>query len=124
MSNRVEKPLETFQRLSITAPQPNLGFCKIKDYKLYSIHLKNLSDTSVTKLLTLQLLKIYFAANSDFDYHSISNPRRVLTKSSKPAHNDGYDNEDYDYILHVNDVLGAQEGQRYLLKTHSLDIRF
>lgn len=43
------------------------------------------------------------------------NPRRVLTKPSKPAHNDGFDNEDSDYILYVNDVLGPEDKDRYLI---------
>lgn len=34
----------------------------------------------------------------------------MLTKPSKPAHNDGADNEDWDYILYVNDVLGGENG--------------
>jgi hypothetical protein len=37
----------------------------------------------------------------------------VLTKPSKPAKNEGFDNEEHDYILYVNDILGAEEGQRY-----------
>jgi dual specificity protein kinase YAK1 len=39
----------------------------------------------------------------------------VLTKPSKPSHNEGYDNEDYDYILYVNDWLGTEEGHKYLI---------
>ncbi len=42
------------------------------------------------------------------------NPRRVLTKPSKAAHNEGYDNEDYDYILYVNDWLGTDDGHKYV----------
>lgn len=109
MSNRMEL---SFQRLSIRTPQPNMGFCKVENYKIYSSHLRNLSDSSMTKLLTMELLNVYYTVNSTFDFHSLKNPRRVLTKSSKPAHNDGYDNEDYDFILYVNDILGTQEGQR------------
>lgn len=31
-------------------------------------------------------------------------------------HNDGADNEDWDYILYVNDVLGGEDGRdRYLI---------
>ncbi|KAJ3112468.1 dual specificity protein kinase yak1, partial [Nowakowskiella sp. JEL0407] len=30
-----------------------------------------------------------------------------------PVHNDGFDNEEYDYILYVNDILGSQDGQQY-----------
>lgn len=26
-------------------------------------------------------------------------------------HNDGYDNEDYDYILYVNDLLGTEQNK-------------
>lgn len=36
----------------------------------------------------------------------------MLTKPSKPAHNEGYDNEDYDYILYVNDLLGGEDGHK------------
>jgi dual specificity protein kinase YAK1 len=39
----------------------------------------------------------------------------VLTKPSKPAHNEGYDNEDYDYILYVNDWLGTEEGHKSVI---------
>ncbi len=35
----------------------------------------------------------------------------MLTKPSKAAHNDGYDNVDYDYILYVNDWLGNEKNK-------------
>jgi hypothetical protein len=39
----------------------------------------------------------------------------VLTKPSKGVKNDGYDNEDSDYILYVNDILGSEEaGHKYV----------
>jgi dual specificity protein kinase YAK1 len=62
--------------------------------------------------LTLGLCDTYRLCNAGFRYESSHNPRRVLTKPSKPVHNDGYDNEDYDYILYVNDVLGSEKGER------------
>ena len=38
----------------------------------------------------------------------------MLTKPSKGSKNDGYDNEDSDYILYVNDILGSEEaGHKY-----------
>ena len=49
-----------------------------------------------------------------FKYESSKNPRRVLTKPSKGVKNDGYDNEDSDYILYVNDILGNEDsGHKY-----------
>lgn len=37
-----------------------------------------------------------------------------MTKPSKGVKNDGYDNEDSDYILYVNDILGSEEaGHKY-----------
>ena len=42
----------------------------------------------------------------------------MLTKPSKGLKNDGYDNEDSDYILYVNDILGSEEAghkNRYLI---------
>ena len=62
--------------------------------------------------LTTNLVDTYHICNPQFRYESTHNPRRVLTKPSKPAHNDGYDNEDYDYILYVNDWLGTDDGHK------------
>ncbi|KAJ3748923.1 kinase-like domain-containing protein [Lentinula detonsa] len=65
--------------------------------------------------LTTNILDTYRICNPQFRYESAHNPRRVLTKPSKPAHNEGYDNDDYDYILYVNDWLGTEEGHKYLI---------
>ncbi|KAG4096931.1 kinase-like protein [Neocallimastix lanati (nom. inval.)] len=67
----------------------------------------------ILKKITQNLVTTYSECNPDFDYELNANPRRVLTKPSKPVHNDGYDNENWDYILYVNDILGGQEGQQY-----------
>lgn len=67
----------------------------------------------LARALTKNLLRTYHTCNPSFAYETESNPRRVLTKPSKPAHNDGYDNEDWDYILYVNDIIGTQERQQY-----------
>ncbi|KAI1315113.1 Homeodomain-interacting protein kinase 3 [Mortierella claussenii] len=70
---------------------------------------------SPLRALTELLTKTYSHCNRDFKYEPSYNPRRVLTKPSKPMHNEGYDNEDYDYILYVSDILGSEERQRYLI---------
>ncbi|KAJ7497490.1 kinase-like domain-containing protein [Mycena latifolia] len=70
---------------------------------------------SPLRQLTTNLLDTYHICNPQFRYESAHNPRRVLTKPSKPAHNEGYDNDDYDYILYVNDWLGAEDGHKYLI---------
>lgn len=69
---------------------------------------------SPLKALTTQLSQTYHLVNPNFRYEFSLNPRRVLTKPSKPCGNNGYDNEDSDYILYVNDVLGS-EGNKYLI---------
>ncbi|KAJ5498254.1 hypothetical protein N7453_007305 [Penicillium expansum] len=64
--------------------------------------------------LTTHLPATYRICNPGFNYESSRNPRRVLTKPSKGVKNDGYDNEDSDYILYVNDILGSEEaGHKY-----------
>lgn len=64
--------------------------------------------------LTSHLPATYRICNPNFNYESSRNPRRVLTKPSKGTKNDGYDNEDSDYILYVNDILGSEEaGHKY-----------
>ncbi|OUM68619.1 hypothetical protein PIROE2DRAFT_19823 [Piromyces sp. E2] len=70
-------------------------------------------NQEILKKITQDLVTTYSVCNPDFDYELNANPRRVLTKPSKPVHNDGYDNENWDYILYVNDILGGQEGQQY-----------
>jgi dual specificity protein kinase YAK1 len=30
-------------------------------------------------------------------------------------YNDGFDNKDHDYILYVNDIIGSQEGKKYII---------
>ncbi|KAJ3473237.1 hypothetical protein NLI96_g13082 [Meripilus lineatus] len=71
--------------------------------------------TGPVRQLTTNILETYHICNPQFRYESTHNPRRVLTKPSKPAHNEGYDNEDYDYILYVNDWLGTDDGHKYLI---------
>lgn len=64
------------------------------------------------KALTTALPQTYHLVNPAFVYETSRNPRRVLTKPSKPAGNEGFDNEDSDYILYVNDVLGPEDKDR------------
>ncbi|CZT15799.1 related to serine/threonine-protein kinase minibrain [Ramularia collo-cygni] len=73
---------------------------------------------SPLQALTTHLPATYRICNPGFQYESSRNPRRVLTKPSKGVKNDGYDNEDSDYILYVNDILGSEETNhknRYLI---------
>ncbi|GBC09926.1 hypothetical protein RclHR1_09200011 [Rhizophagus clarus] len=70
---------------------------------------------SPLKALTVHLTSTYQNINPHFRYDLAYNPRRVLTKPSKGVKNDGFDNEDCDYILYVNDILGSEEGQKYLI---------
>ncbi|KAF2115715.1 kinase-like domain-containing protein [Lophiotrema nucula] len=73
---------------------------------------------SPLQALTTHLPATYRICNPAFKYESTRNPRRVLTKPSKGVKNDGYDNEDSDYILYVNDILGSEESghkNRYLI---------
>lgn len=64
---------------------------------------------------TTHLPQTFRICNPKFNYLSSRNPRRVLTKPSEGKKNDGHDNEDSDYILYVNDVLGIDEGHKYLI---------
>ncbi|OBT54758.1 hypothetical protein VE04_10348 [Pseudogymnoascus sp. 24MN13] len=73
---------------------------------------------SPLQALTTHLPSTYRICNPMFKYESSRNPRRVLTKPSKGTKNDGFDNEDSDYILYVNDILGSEETghkNRYLI---------
>ncbi|TVY92233.1 Dual specificity protein kinase [Lachnellula willkommii] len=76
---------------------------------------------SPLQALTSHLPSTYRICNPSFKYESSRNPRRVLTKPSKGVKNDGVDNEDSDYILFVNDILGSEEtGHKYVSRNRYL----
>jgi dual specificity protein kinase YAK1 len=64
--------------------------------------------------LTMHLATTYRLCNDKFTYESSRNPRRCLTKPGKGLKNEGFDNEDSDYILFVNDFLGIDQGHKYI----------
>ncbi|KAH3675869.1 hypothetical protein WICMUC_002439 [Wickerhamomyces mucosus] len=65
--------------------------------------------------LTTELTTTFSLCNPNFHYEVSKNPKRMLTKPSEGKLNNGYDNEDNDYILYVNDVLGVEENKKYLV---------
>ncbi|KAK9767862.1 dual specificity protein kinase yak1 [Basidiobolus ranarum] len=73
------------------------------------------SKSSVLKALTTNVARTYHHCNPAFAYELTRNPRRVLTKPSKGVRNNGCDNENNDYILYVNDILGDEAGHQYLV---------
>jgi dual specificity protein kinase YAK1 len=74
--------------------------------------------------LTMHLPTTYRLCNDEFTYESSRNPRRCLTKPGKGVKNDGFDNEDSDYILYVNDVLGTDQGHKYRRSQEVVDHRY
>mmetsp|Transcript_25619 Transcript_25619/g.101095 ORF Transcript_25619/g.101095 Transcript_25619/m.101095 type:complete len:251 (+) Transcript_25619:890-1642(+) len=64
---------------------------------------------------SLHLLETYRQCSPGFRYSTDANPRRVLTTKDSGVLNNGYDNEDFDYILHANDVLSSPEGDDYIV---------
>ncbi|KAI8379833.1 kinase-like domain-containing protein [Choanephora cucurbitarum] len=73
---------------------------------------KNTRNTPLL-LSTVYLKDIYAAYNSKFAYDQSKIPKRVLTKPSKPIRNESYDNENFDYILKVNEILGDDPNHQY-----------
>lgn len=71
--------------------------------------------------ITLNALSVYLTESYSicqprkFQYSKSTNPKRVLTKPLDPKFNNGYDNEESDYILYVNDILGSEEGRKYMV---------
>ncbi|KAG2228842.1 hypothetical protein INT48_000963 [Thamnidium elegans] len=60
------------------------------------------------KCVTVDICDTFRKRNPFFKHDAINNPKRVLTKPSEPCNNDGYDNENYDYILYVHGILGER----------------
>ncbi|OBZ88315.1 Serine/threonine-protein kinase ppk15 [Choanephora cucurbitarum] len=73
---------------------------------------KNTRNTPLL-LSTVYLKDIYAQYNSKFTYDQSKIPKRVLTKPSKPIRNESCDNENFDYILKVNEILGEDPNHQY-----------
>lgn len=83
---------------------------KYRRRSINSIHI------SPVNALSVYLTESYSMCQPQkFRYLKTSNPKRVLTKPLEPKFNNGYDNVDSDYILYVNDMLGAEEGRKYVV---------
>ena len=113
---------ETFRKVqgySDLAPAPLSGKDRRFDNEgqLLSVSVKvkknSFERKKPLKLCTIYAVDTFLSCNPNFAYRSKFNPRRVLTKPSKGVRNDGYDNEDGDYILYVSDTLGTEERHRY-----------
>ncbi|CAG9311710.1 YAK1 [Blepharisma stoltei] len=70
---------------------------------------------AILKLTTISLLKIYRICNPNYSYDPSENPTRPLTKPNEPKFNNGYDNEHYNYILYVNQILTSPENEQYII---------
>lgn len=85
--------------------QPKYRRCSVN-----SIHISPVNGLSVYLTETYGICQ-----PKKFQYSKSTNPKRVLTKPSEAKYNNGFDNEDSDYILYVNDILGTQEGRKYIV---------
>ncbi|CAO3588214.1 unnamed protein product [Absidia cylindrospora] len=79
----------------------------------HSVMTNKIDKISLLKQMTTRLVDTYEKQNSEYQYKSTNIPKRVLTKPSKAAKNDGFDNDDYDFILKVDDILGEEKGYQY-----------
>lgn len=82
-------------------------------YRRRSVNLMHILPVNA---LSVYLTELYAMCQPQkFRYLKTTNPKRVLTKPSDPKFNNGCDNEDSDYILYVNDILGQEEGRKYVV---------
>lgn len=89
---------------------------KIHQQPKYRRCLVNSIHISPVNALLVYLSETYCICQpKKFQYLKATNPKRVLTKPLEPKFNNGFDNEDSDYILYVNDILGTEEGRKYIV---------
>lgn len=89
---------------------------KIHQQPKYRRCLVNSIHISPVNALSVYLTETYCICQpKKFQYLKATNPKRVLTKPLEPKFNSGFDNEDSDYILYVNDILGTEEGRKYIV---------
>ncbi|OMJ14259.1 Serine/threonine-protein kinase ppk15 [Smittium culicis] len=64
---------------------------------------------------TLNLMNIYKKVDPSFKFSPFTVPERPLTFPRQGMLNDGYDNENSDYIMFVNDKIGDTKGSEYII---------
>jgi len=62
------------------------------------------NDSGVKKIL-INIVKTYKEIKSDYSYQEIKNIRKSLTYPDKGVRNDNLDNEEYNLIVHVDDII-------------------
>ncbi|CDR38934.1 CYFA0S02e08944g1_1 [Cyberlindnera fabianii] len=118
---RRQSAFQYTQLKQLPAPQARRVFNKSDLKPVINPHPKyrraSMASQYISPLLSLttDLCTTYSLCSPDFHYEVSKNPKRVLTKPSEGKSNDGLDNENDDYILYVNDVLGVQENRKYLV---------
>ncbi|KAI8884720.1 kinase-like protein [Backusella circina FSU 941] len=86
--------------------------------QLAGFHLKEANKSfynkpqQVIQSLTVNICGTFKKINPGFEHNNIGNPKRMLTKPNKGVKNDGYDNENNDYILYVHGILEGDD-KRY-----------
>jgi dual specificity protein kinase YAK1 len=69
-------------------------------------------DTNLLYRMTLNIVETLRICNSRFNYQPVTmNPKRDLTQPSEGVFNNGYDNQENDYILRVSDLIITPEGR-------------
>jgi dual specificity protein kinase YAK1 len=65
--------------------------------------------------VTTGILDTFKKCNPDFNYTPQSNPKRCLTNPPEGVLNNGYDNENNEYILYVSDIIKSPENEEYVI---------
>jgi hypothetical protein len=74
------------------------------------------TSRKIARRACIELLEVYQQCKSDFRYTRSLNPRRCLTKPSEPQDPNGFDNNESDLIVYVNDVLmSTNSGRKYVV---------
>ncbi|EDK43773.1 conserved hypothetical protein [Lodderomyces elongisporus NRRL YB-4239] len=117
-----QNPNQNLQKLRRPAPKARKIYSKLDlapkihnqpKYRRCSVNSIHISPVNA---LSVYLTESYSICQPQkFQYSKASNPKRVLTKPLEPKFNNGFDNEESDYILYVNDILGSEEGRKYMV---------
>ncbi|CEP10712.1 hypothetical protein [Parasitella parasitica] len=76
---------------------------------------RNSLKNKLIQNMTVNICDTFRKRNPCFEYDTAFNPKRVLTKPSVPSKNDGYDNENSDFILYVHGLVGPNNEKKYLI---------
>ncbi|KAI9027248.1 kinase-like domain-containing protein [Phycomyces nitens] len=112
-TNSIDFYSSSYTRRPDTPPHEFLGSTRPKSRSRRESRRKR--GRSILKALTVYLCTTYRRRDPSYYYDRSNNPRRALTRPARPKQENINVNENNDFILYINDIIGNDQDGKYVV---------